>query len=326
MAEMPPPGRNATTSARAAHWVARMGSEQTTDADHSALASWLLRDQTHNQAYSEQTALWNAVGALADDPVARALLQRSEPEHAPAPRFARRSWLYGLAGAAAAALVAVTAVPLMTSDGEQYATAMGEQRSITLSDGSVITLDTDSAIDVELSRNERRLTLRSGQAFFDVARDAKRPFRVFAGDSEVRALGTSFSVRRDGARTQVFLARGSVAVRDAGHAAVKLEAGEQAELAPATTAKIGKVDPERAQAWRFGRLMFDATPLATAVAEINRYGGRQIVLSDPALAQVRISGVFHTRQPEAFAETVAAVFPVRRAPSSTDVIVLAPTS
>ncbi|AGH48881.1 MULTISPECIES: FecR family protein [Sphingomonas] len=320
------------TAARAARWVARMGSDQRTPGDQAALDAWLAQDETHRRAYAEQQQLWDAVGTLAGDPAARAALQEGalpEGSHEDEARLPQRRRFigYGLAAAAAACLAVVIGAPMLGERTESYATAPGEQRSVTLADGSVVTLDTDSAIEARLTDGERRLTLISGQAFFEVAKDAARPFRVFAGPNEVRALGTAFSVRQEGTETRIFLAQGKVTVRKPGLPVVQMEPGEQARLTPAAAAvAVGKVDPERAQAWRFGRLMFDATPLATAVAEINRYGARKVVLADPALGRMKISGVFHTRQPEAFAETVAAIFPVRLSHSGADTIILSPAS
>ena len=324
MADPAPPGNDSTVRGRAARWVARSHSDRRTILDDVRLSAWLAADPEHDRAYADQAALWEAAGALADDPMAHEIL-RGRPERVPTGRrFGRMSAITALFGACAASLLVVATG--MWGGGEQYETALGEQRSVKLADGSIVTLDTDSAVDVRMSGAERRLVLQSGQAFFEVKKDASRPFRVFVGDNEVQAVGTSFSVRKEGEGARVFLAHGTVSIREAGAKPVILHPGQQASLAPAKSAAIVKMDPERAMAWRYGRLMFDATPLAAAVAEVNRYGGRQIILSDPALGRVKVSGVFHTREPEAFVETIVAIFPVRLARDDQQSIVLAPTS
>lgn len=320
------PDRASTVRGRAAHWVARSSADDRAADDDVKLAAWLSDDPDHADVFAEQMELWDAAGALADDPMAHTMLLGRTEGLSAGRRFGRKSAIYALIGACAASLMVVSLGTLNGGDGDHFVTTPGEQRSVKLADGSVVTLDTGSAVDVRLSRSERRLVLRSGQAFFEVKKDAARPFRVFVGDSEVRAIGTAFSVRKEGARARVFLAHGTVSIRDPGTPPVILKPGEQAEMAPATRTAVVKIDPDRAMAWRFGRLMFDATPLAVAVAEVNRYGGRQIMLSDPALGRVRISGVFHTREPEAFVETVVAIFPVRLSEGDKQKIVLVPSS
>ena len=61
---------------------------------------------------------------------------------------------------------------------------------------------------------------------------------------------------------------------------------------------------EAATAWRRGQTIFRDTPLGAAVTELNRYGGPQVVIEDPRVAALPISGVFTTNAPD-FAEAVA---------------------
>jgi transmembrane sensor len=192
---------------------------------------------------------------------------------------------------------------------------------------------------------ERRLFLDRGQVFFQVAKDKTRPFRVFAGRDEVRAIGTAFEVRRMGDIALVTLEEGSVAVYRAEridtlarqdsasgeHAPIPpapsaplavLLPGQQAELAADKPAEVRRVDLSKVQAWRYGRMILDDARLGDTVADLNRYGGVQIVLADPKLADIRVSGVFHTGRPEDFVESVTAAFPVQVARQDDTTIVL----
>ncbi len=63
--------------------------------------------------------------------------------------------------------------------------------------------------------------------------------------------------------------------------------------------------------WREGLLSFDDRPLAEAVAEVNRYAPEPIVITDPAVASMRISGQFRAGDAERFARTVAEIHPLR---------------
>jgi transmembrane sensor len=73
-----------------------------------------------------------------------------------------------------------------------YATKVGEQRQVRLADGSLAALNTDSQLDVAYSTGRRDLTLRQGEAWFQVAHNAARPFEVHVGPVHVRATGTAF--------------------------------------------------------------------------------------------------------------------------------------
>jgi transmembrane sensor len=100
--------------------------------------------------------------------------------------------------------------------------------------------------------------------------------------------------------------------------------GQRAEVSTTGKLVVQQVDLVKTSAWRDGKLIFDDTPLAEAVAEVNRYGGKQVVLGDPALQRLHISGTFHTSRPEAFVEGATAALPVRLEASSADRMVLGP--
>ncbi len=321
----------ATEPRDAAGWVARLGSDQRTRADDEAFEAWLAADPAHAAQYAEHAELWDGLRTLSADAEAREALGADTLAPARAP-VSRRIAIAGF-GTAAAATLAVAAMPAIDQLRGVYRTRKGDQRQILLDDGSRVMLDTDSRIDVAFSEADRRVTLTRGRAHFQVAKDAARPFRVFVGADEVRAIGTAFDVRKLDTGAKVTLEEGSVAVYRAGAAKVDgvrppaavLKPGQQAKLAPAQPVQVAAVDLSREQAWRFGRMVLDNAPLGEAVADLNRYGGRRVVLADPALADLKVSGVFHTRDPDAFVEAITAAFPVKLAEESRGEMVLAPS-
>jgi transmembrane sensor len=169
------------------------------------------------------------------------------------------------------------------------------------------------------------------------------------GGDEVRAVGTAFQVRRVGDHAQVVLEEGRVAVYqgsaldralgglspslplrvargDAGRTpSLVMTAGQEVRLGAAAQPVLEKANIPQASAWRHGRLIFDATPLARVAEDLNAADvGPRIVLSDPALADIRVSGVFHAGRPRDVVAAVAAAFPVRVASDDGARIVLAP--
>jgi transmembrane sensor len=175
--------------------------------------------------------------------------------------------------------------------------------------------------------------LLRGQANFDVAKDAKRPFVVTAGGGEVRAVGTVFDVYKAADKVMVTLIEGKVAVTPNRSASVNVSTVEQAQtelpapaelflaageqLSFATTpdivaspdvVKLAATDVPRVTAWRARKLDFSDTLLPDAIAEANRYSRQQIVLDAPELTGARISGTFEAGKNEALVEGLQTYF------------------
>jgi transmembrane sensor len=260
------------------------------------------------------------------------------------------------AAAVAASVIAVIAVAFTLSDdtwselqyqqaraghavmGETlYRTAIGERRIVNLEDGSTLTLNTDSRAVVRYRDHTRNVALLQGQGLFEVAHDPARPFVVQAGERKVTALGTAFDIRLSQDGVAVTLIQGRVAVENTAplsglmpdsaaraRKATNQFPGDQliATAADADAPVIHKTDLRRATSWREGRLLFENENLAQAVAEVNRYGGRRIVLDDPTLGTLRISGAFKTGNPDAFLDTLSWHLPIRIVGSDDEQIIV----
>ena len=240
---------------------------------------------------------------------------------APRPRAPRR---YGARLAAAAAVGAVALSMFwgwsLYGKVEQasYRTAIGDLTTVPLADGSRATLSSDSRIEVALSRAQRRVELRQGEAFFDVAKDPGRPFAVEAGGRRVVAVGTHFSVRRDGGDLRVVVTEGTVRLESEpidGHRqpTTLLPAGSIALAGPngVLVRSVSVDEAERVVDWRNGYLVFRDTPLAAAAAEFNRYNARKLVIGDTAAGELRVGGNFRWSNAEVFVGLLEQAMPVR---------------
>jgi len=335
--------RHDTIGEQASYWVVRLNSDQRTRADEEAFRVWLAQDPDHADAYADCAALWDDVAlAIETEEEAHEILRPLREPAAPPRKLNRRTVLFGGIGAAAAAAASFFVSPLIAHGEQAFQTKPGEQRRIRLADGSGVLLNTDSKLRVKLDAGERRLFLEQGQAFFQVAKDEARPFRVFAGQDEIRAIGTAFEIRRVGDTVLVTLEEGQVAIYRANATEVPalssgtrstassalstpaaiLNPGNQVELAPSKPVEIRQADLHKVQAWRYGRMILDSAPLGETVADLNRYGGVQILLADPKLATLRISGVFHTGRPDDFVEAITSAFPVQIAQQDENTIIL----
>jgi transmembrane sensor len=308
---------------QARRWIARIDAGELDAQSRVELRAWLAEDPRHASLLDTHALLWSAA-SRADFPA------RSRPQSAPAQALLSRP--HRLAGALASfASVAAVAGALWAYLGPEsepqpqphqvtISTAPGQHELVTLRDGSRIHLNTASAARVEYGGRQRRVRLERGEGFFDVAKDAVRPFEVVAGSSIVRAIGTRFTVQRlDDRRLEVTVFEGIVEVLRAPESSgpkaevmsvlrqpLRLAAGQQAFDA-GDQIVLRALSPSALNqrlAWQEGRIVFDATPLSVAVEQVNRYADRPIRLVDTALQAVKVSGSFSTREIPVFLDSL----------------------
>jgi transmembrane sensor len=289
----------------AAAWFTRMDSAHLSNKTVSDYFAW-RKDPLNRAAYDEISRISGTARALRDDPEIKAVVAQALSrtpwwrEVATAMRARRATYLAG--GALAAGVLAVV-LAVLTQGGQHYSTAVGQQLTVDLADGSKARLNTDSRLRVRFLKGERRLYLERGQAFFDVAHDAARPFIVDAGRAEVRAIGTRFDVRRASEDVEVTLTQGRVRVTPSGTPAKgwTLYPGQgirvDRDLAKAAPAPI---DVETATAWTSRRILLRDVPLDQAVAEVNRYSRLKVALGPGAPRQAKVNGAFDTGDVEGF--------------------------
>jgi transmembrane sensor len=189
-----------------------------------------------------------------------------------------------------------------------YTTGVGEQRVVRLDDGTRLSLNSGTCVVITYSDSERRVELVRGEAFFEVAHNAARPFIVTAGDQQVVAIGTSFVVRYEAARTAITLLDGSVRVSPATDVGLTLAPGERVTFAAGGSRRLDEPKIEAVTAWRRGEVMLDSTQLEDAVAELNRYDKNTLIIDDPRIATLSISGIYHAGDSRGFAHTIAKLY------------------
>jgi transmembrane sensor len=298
--------------AEAAQWVARIDRGPLSSSAADAFRLWIEGDSRHLGAFGRIRAI-----SLASEK-ARALGSDFDriPGISPVARPSRRQLLVGGGAIAASVLVAgATGVGLILRR-HPYVTGKGEMKVVALSDGSVITLNTGSEIAVEFTEATRAVRLVRGEALFDVAKNAKCPFVVRAGDTRVQVVGTSFTVRNmEALPVEVLVREGIVEVSDPANAkghVVRITANTRAIALQGHSAisavPIVPAELHRELAWKDGLLAFEGQSLASAAAEFARYSDTRIVIADSDLAQEEIAGLFKATDPVGFAQTVAASF------------------
>lgn len=290
----------------AAGWAARQDRGLTPE-EQTAFEAFLAADARAPGAYARMRAM-----ALASER-ARSLNPGFQPSHFAPPPASRRSLLkIGTAIAATGAVAAVASNWRRVLPAPHFATGKGETKVVALEDGSVVTLNTETELAVEFDRAQRGIRLLKGEALFDVAKDAGRAFLVTAGDTRVRVVGTSFSVRRlEETPVQVLVREGLVEVFKPESRArpLLIAANTRAVAIPEqgdiVAARVGDAELSREMAWRDGRIAFEGQTLAAAASEFARYSDTRIIVDDPILAREEIAGLFKATDPVGFARTVA---------------------
>ena len=322
-----------TPDEAAARWIVRVQEGDLDEAERGRFESW----RSASLANVEALARAERVMALFDDASGDThltALRQSAVRAGAQPR--RGPWL--VAGAATAVLLLASVfVPVMFArqdawrlaqsaptnsapDRGEFATAKGERRTVRLADGSQVTLNTDSVMQVAYSPQRRLIRLVRGQFLFNVAKNQGWPFVVQAGDREVTALGTVFEVRLEPRRVSVTLVEGKVVVdgRDDGGNGrgpitipTMLVPGQELTATVGAAQQLAAVDLDQRLRWRDGVIELNGVTLQDALAEMNRYSHRRLVVSDPSIGRLRLSGVFRTGDPERFAAIVGELLPVK---------------
>lgn len=304
------------TEAMAADWIAERdrGDGVLPAERQQALDDWLNAATAHRVAFLRLDHAWRRADRLQ-------ALQGPRAARLPRPPIlAMRSRLAWLARppvyrAAAGISLAVLAAVLVTDFGggqatQRYATERGQREMVALADGSRLTLNTATQLRTAVTPQTREVWLDRGEAFFDIAHDARRPFVVHAGGQTVTVLGTKFSLFREGDKLRVAVLEGRVQVK-APRSAPTVLTRDDAALADVSNVLVTKKSSQQLNAslgWLQGKLVFDQVTLAEAARQFNRYGSTQLVIEDDAAARIVIGGVFDADNVEAFTRLLHAGF------------------
>jgi len=285
-----------------------------TPAERAAFEEWLNESELHRHAFKKVASVWGRMDVLKG----LAELFPFELMHTPTelekPRY---TYLKPAIAACFAAIVGFGAFLYSSSNGgflvpeesafsAQIVTAVGEIEKIDAADGSIITVNTDSSLSVSMDDKAREVRLEKGEAYFEVEHDPERSFDVLVNDTIVRAIGTAFSVQKDGDEIQVIVTEGVVEILDkvSGNKSlsrvterellhpgqlIELNSNEEIEVKDLAIEELG-----RQHTWREGMLVFDGESLVEVVAEFSRYNNIQMDIIDDSIRDIRVGGYFNS--------------------------------
>ena len=345
---------------QAAEWYWQLSEPEVSPAIVSAWQTWLRASAENREAFSNVEAVLRQVDGVDDPPWPTEeelvaddydgtvpVTNWREQERRSAHRsgsFGRLSgWLrppqriWAVAASVVVTLVVTTfAVQLGFEAGSGiesrpnfaiYETRAAEHRDVHLPDGSSVSLGGKSMISVAYSADSRLVILKQGAAFFDVAKEAERPFLVQAGNRRIAAVGTAFNVTRQDDRVVVTVTEGTVIVtQEAAAGAVplrgdetsgsgdadtaRLEAGQQTTYDAQTLTPVTVADPADAVAWRAGRLKYRGDALRYVIEDVNRYADRPIILADDAAGNILFTGTVFQERVATWLTGLEQAFPV----------------
>ncbi|MGD2132160.1 MAG: FecR domain-containing protein [Maricaulaceae bacterium] len=352
------PSSASDVTSEACAWIAQLETGELTEQDLAAFREWVERSPRHFAEVRRLARLSGDINVLSEmsGPLREAADRRR-------PLLRSRSGtaapvLRGVVAAAVAAFAVIAVVMFATQRAQlgaerpyMIATAVGELQEAALSDGSNVNLSTDSLIEVDFDRTQRRVRLLQGEAYFDVAHNPDRPFVVYAGDMYVTAVGTAFAVRLTNDDLVVTVSEGRVSLdeapsdigspaqnseasasRPAAEASSPpaprafLDAGQQIKISSGAedlaVRDISERELTRAMSWRTGYLEFDGTPLGDVAQEMGRYNGIDIEIADDALRTQTFGGIFRIGETEALFDALELSFDVEVIHVSDDHVLL----
>lgn len=317
---------------------------------------WLSSDEAHREAFQRLESFWQLSDGVAarwptEDEVkedeysgresvagwrTRSKTVARQPRASS--RVRARTFMSVLVGTPLVAIIAFAAViywPLIsiTIQGgwrTSIRTGIGETRTLTMPDGTTVSVGGETSLVATLLPHSRSVVLRSGDAYFQVARGPKRPFTVRAGSTTVTDIGTAFDVKRLLGGVVVSVAEGMVRISTkvpagkSGTASqglgtgavtnpdiVQLKAGQSLVLEPFSNVPVvTTVNPTWVGGWRQGRLQYVDEPLAAVVADLSRYSTRRIIVRDASVANLRVTGVVFLDNINGWLASLEATFPV----------------
>ncbi|TRZ55820.1 MAG: hypothetical protein D4S02_17050 [Rhodocyclaceae bacterium] len=310
--------------------------EELTYPECQAWINWLDEKPDHQAAYDQTAKLWAALDGI--DP--KSIRIPAEAADAPRPGVAmsRSEWL---PVALVCTLVSSVVLGIFHLDfayfdrffheQEVLETQVAQVQTIALADGTITRLAGDTRIEIEYSGKERKVTLVRGEAFFEVSKDAHRPFIVLAGSVEAKALGTKFDVNKLAQTVIVTVEEGQVQVagnRKEASGAVRKQStiiglGERVSYSDKGLSPVEKIDLNHAMAWKHGTLVLRNRPLAEVLEEINRFSSKRILFRPDEIAGLRVSGTVNLSQTDDWLQGLEKGFPLKVLRGRADTLQLA---
>jgi transmembrane sensor len=277
--------------------------EETTVEESNTVAHWIIASEANKKYFDELALIWDKSKALAATSTVneaeawQRFTQRINKAQTPVVTLsAVKKWLR-----IAAIFITVLGGGMLAyqyfKPVTQYkllaVTTLKESKTDTLPDASVVTLNRNSAISYPsaFTGAERKVTL-SGEAFFTITPNAKKPFIITVNDVTVKVVGTSFNIKSKNGKTEVIVETGIVQVT---HHNKTVELKPKEKTVIATTDSVVTKEAATDKLYNYYRskeFECDGTPLWKVVEVLNDAYDADIVIEDKEVAAMRLTTTF----------------------------------
>ncbi|OCW19569.1 DUF4880 domain-containing protein [Pseudomonas aylmerensis] len=289
----------------ATQWYVLLRSGQATTQDWQRYHQWRAADPRHDALCRQ---LETRLGVF-QVPQAQGVSGKVVQQALEAPSSRRQVLQIALAGAGVAVGAVLLAKPMGLSElTADVRTGTGERRTVTLDDGSELLLNAQSAADIQFDPQRRLVRLREGELLAKVASDRLRPFLIQTDQACLRAYGNRFLVREREGQGQVVALNGAVEIDGQNGERLQLAAGHEVHydrtgFGPMQASSSG------ATAWVDGFLQVRDRPLAEVIDALRPYH-QGVLRLDPAVAELRVSGLYRLDNPQQILDTLARTLPI----------------
>lgn len=307
------------TADAAAQWLTLLMSDEMTDSDYQCWQQWRAAHPDHERAWQHIEAVTARFRELRPAAAYKSLSPLTNPVSAGKPGSPGRRKAMGTLlwlGTAGVGSMLVSRTQTWQQTIADYRTGTGEQRAVYLADGTHIMLNTYSAIDVAFDAQHRTIRLITGDILITTHPvhtpiSDPRPFIVETAEGRIRALGTRFTVSQRKGRTHVAVLEHAVEVTLAAAPDRQyiLPAGQQLSFTRHTLNNATTLD-KQTTGWTQGQIIADNIRLGDFITDLGRYR-TGLLRCDPAVAELRLSGVFPLDDTDRILETLPSVLPVR---------------
>jgi len=327
----------------AAKWIVLLDAQELSEDSLKELAQWMQQSPLHREKITKQAELWGAMDALQELsalfplPAVEPSLHKNNNSNNKnngvlgllAALFRPRVLLFSFAPLAALffSLVMLFSTPAAMV----LTTKVGEISKHTLSDGTQVLMNTDSELVIEFSATARIVKLTKGEVNFNVVKNPKIPFIVYAGEGIVWAVGTEFVVRNLGEFVDVIVTEGQVKVfsdtkKSTDDLHISTDFPIDSKLNELTEALVSANESlsfdnvihnyqseatenlHKKIAWKEGAIILNGETLSQAMKEIMRYTDKKIIITDPSLNQLTVGGRYKTKNIDELLSTIAEVW------------------
>lgn len=292
----------------ATRWIVLLRSGHASEADWQAYRQWCAQDPRHEQLCAQ---LETRLGVF-KVPIAQGVSGKVLQQALTTPGTSRRKLLQGALACTGVALGASLLVSQRTTLGELTAdvsTGTAERRTVSLPDGSELFLNAKSAVDLDFSGPHRIVRLLDGELRVKVAVNPATPFQLVTPQALILMLGSDLTVREREGQGLVVALKGALQIARQGLETLQLQTGHEVSydrygFSPVRLMSLG------AAAWVDGLLEVRDVPLAQIIEALRPYRGG-VLRIDPAVAELRVSGMFRLDKTEQVLDTLARTLPIQ---------------